>query len=631
MLETQSDVQLKQVQVCAEIGIECTNSNPAKRPDMQHIINRLGETKTMEGYVETGEITAQRVEYAPNELHKGTPHASGEASSEENSTEVTVAGTNPDNGFLQNTANLDVLNETMHRLDPDIRRCLEYCSIFPRGSMLRMGELVRLWIAQGFVKAGCATEDMEDVAGRYIKELVSCSFMQPIKTASGTGFRIHEVVHDLLDKVAKNCFRIENAPFKQKKFSLKKKGIRNARSRREEVWGGHVPRDVQHLFVQNYDGELITEEILGLENLRTLIIYVVQEDAPVEEKIIDSICKRLLELRVLAVAFSREHDPIKQANKFPVPDSISQLKHLSYLAFRTSSSWTVILPKTELNHIQVLDFGDGKIFEFTSAGLINLRHIFCSSIMKFPNIGRLTSLQTTSKVCVSNERGCDVKQLRNLNKLRGSLEISGLENVKSKEEALQANLATKERLTDLRLSWRDFHRRNSEVEAEVLEGMCPPVGLERLEIYFYRGSRYPDWMVGKQNGGPKDLQELKFRGCSQRGPGPKLVEAFPHLHVLHLVDCSWDALPGDMEHLSLLKKLCIWDCCNIRSLPTLPLSLEEFLLVGCNAKFTKSCEAVGHENWKKIEHIPTKHFDADSDDYDEIESLDSNGIAPQEL
>uniref|UniRef100_A0ACD5ZNH4 Uncharacterized protein n=2 Tax=Avena sativa TaxID=4498 RepID=A0ACD5ZNH4_AVESA len=251
--------------------------------------------------------------------------------------------------------------------------------------------------------------------------------------------------------------------------------------------------------------------------------------------------------------------------------------------------------------------------------------------MKFPNIGRLTSLQTISKVCVRNERGCDVKQLRNLNKLRGSLEISGLENVKSKEEALQANLAIKERLTDLRLSWQDFRRRNSEVEAEVLEGMCPPVGLERLEIYFYRGSRYPDWMVGEQNGGPKDLQELKFRGCSQRGPAPKLVDAFPHLHVLHLVDCSWDALPCNMEHLSLLKKLCIWDCCNIRSLPTLPQSLEEFLLVGCNPKFTKSCETVRHENWKKIEHIPTKHFEADSDDYDEIESLDSNGIAPQEL
>jgi hypothetical protein len=62
MLEkSQSKVQLEQVRVCAEIGIECTNFNPAKRPDTQHIISRFDEIESMDGYIETGMITSQQV------------------------------------------------------------------------------------------------------------------------------------------------------------------------------------------------------------------------------------------------------------------------------------------------------------------------------------------------------------------------------------------------------------------------------------------------------------------------------------------------------------------------------------------------------------------------------------------
>lgn len=37
---------MEQVRVCTEIGIECTENNPAKRPFIQHIISRLDETKS---------------------------------------------------------------------------------------------------------------------------------------------------------------------------------------------------------------------------------------------------------------------------------------------------------------------------------------------------------------------------------------------------------------------------------------------------------------------------------------------------------------------------------------------------------------------------------------------------------
>uniref|UniRef100_A0ACD5WP72 Uncharacterized protein n=1 Tax=Avena sativa TaxID=4498 RepID=A0ACD5WP72_AVESA len=428
---------------------------------------------------------------------------------------------------------------------------------------------------------------MEDIAVGYIQDLVSSSFLQPIRTSSDTDcFTIHYVIHDILDKVAENCFRIENAG-----------------SHRGEAWEGDVPRHIQHLLIHHYDGELIAETIIGLEYLHTLIVHVVGKDTTVEEKVIESICNRLPQLWVLAIAFSQEHDPIKQPNRFLFAKSISELKYLRYLSFRTGSSCMITLPSTvnELQHIQVLDFGDGYISKFTLAALVNLRHIL---------LGSFISLQTLLRPFeVSNEQGCELKQLRDLNKLRGKLDIRGLENVKSKAQALQANLAAKERLTALRLSWSyDVDTRCSpEVEADVLEGLCPPAGLQELMVYYFAGSRYPDWMVSKHSGGPKYLQVLFLWGCSQL-VSSGLAEAFPHLSVLRLFDCNWDTLPDNMEHLTSLKELWIYACENIRSLPTLPQSLEKFILFYCNEEFVKSCQIVGHAHWKKIEHILDKRF-----------------------
>ncbi|KAM0846418.1 hypothetical protein ACQ4PT_055683 [Festuca glaucescens] len=44
--KTWGETQLVQVRVCTEIAIQCTDSDPAKRPDTQHIIDRLGSTKS---------------------------------------------------------------------------------------------------------------------------------------------------------------------------------------------------------------------------------------------------------------------------------------------------------------------------------------------------------------------------------------------------------------------------------------------------------------------------------------------------------------------------------------------------------------------------------------------------------
>ncbi|XP_052136896.1 putative disease resistance protein RGA3 isoform X1 [Oryza glaberrima] len=503
-----------------------------------------------------------------------------------------------DADFWRDASKRDLLKETMgallwsyQQLDEQVRRCFAYCSIFPRRYRLKRDELINLWVAEGFIGSTDAGEEMEDVGGKYLDELVSASFLQQAgqqRAVSGAVdyFIVHDLLHDLAERVNRSdCFRIENG------------------------WTGVLPPNVRHLFVETYNKAMISDKILEMESLRTLIIYRHKQDIPFDKFM------RLKKLRVLSML------SVTTSNVFSFPASIGRLKHLRYLAFRTGRV-KLVFPSTFTNlyHLQVLDIGGCKDLVFSSGediNLLNLRHVISSADLNFRNIGSLTSLQTLSFFTAKKGPGYELRQLKHLSKLRGRLEMHGLENVQSKEEALEANLASKEHLKKLALVW-DKDTCCPEVQAEVLEGLYPPPELEKLEITNYHGSRYPDWMVGKQKG-PKNLHILSLSSCSGLGSSQKLSE-FVNLRSLGLYMCSWNALPDNMEQLTSLQTLVIYKCQNICSLPMLPRSLVQFVLRGCNPEFRRSCETIGDPNWQKIQHIANKEFDSNQVDVPKTET-----------
>uniref|UniRef100_A0ACD5UJR8 Uncharacterized protein n=1 Tax=Avena sativa TaxID=4498 RepID=A0ACD5UJR8_AVESA len=259
----------------------------------------------------------------------------------------------------------------------------------------------------------------------------------------------------------------------------------------------------------------------------------------------------------------------------------------------------------------VADFGGCIRLAFSSdqdmMNLVNLRGVIRKADLDFPNVGRLAWLNMLPFFTIRKKQGYEPHQLKHLNKLQDKLQIHGLENVRSKKEALEVNLAGKEKLTELVLQW---HKQSCtpEVQTKVLEGLCPSKYLERLDIRNYHGMTLPNWMMGEHNSGPKNLQELSLSGWNQLGLAPDFG-AFIHLHSLKLGNCSWDALPGNMERLTSLKKLEIWGCMNMQSLGTLPKSLEEFTVASCNHEFMQSCITASDPNWRRIEHIPKKTFE----------------------
>jgi hypothetical protein len=501
--------------------------------------------------------------------------------------------------FWKEVRDRDLLNETTgalwwsyHHLDEQIKRCFAYCSIFPSRHRLNRDELVKLWVAEGFIQTNNAEEDVEAVGRDYFHELLATSFVQPGGYYQGNSYYlVHDLMHDLAEHASgSDCFRVENDSRKA------------------------VPHDVRHLNVAN--ASMVNEDIFKLKSLRTLIIDYAYEEwqAPVNKDFFEKVFDKLPKLRVLTVKIS--WIGIMGGGVLRIPETIGHLKHLRYLAL-VMFERKLIIPTTftDLYNVQTVKFSNYSVLEVSGdmnmGNLTNLQHIIGEIEMLFPNIGRLTSLQTLESFGVWPEHGYELKQLGALNKLRGSLAILNLHNVKSKNEAQDAKLADKKRLTELRLSWVNYYYTNAtpEVEAEVLEGLCPPKDLKILEIWDYHGVTYPSWMMGKQNGGPTYLCKLWLDGCSQLGPAPELFECFIHLRELIISSCNWEHLPDNVKDLMCLKSLMIIRCPYFKLLPELPGSLQEIKVEACGEVFMRSCRQTGDPNWQKLQHVVVKEID----------------------
>ncbi|CAL4991099.1 unnamed protein product [Urochloa decumbens] len=248
------------------------------------------------------------------------------------------------------------------------------------------------------------------------------------------------------------------------------------------------------------------------------------------------------------------------------------------------------------------------------------------------------ALSVPTSIDQMKHRGYELKQLKHLNKLRGTLEINGLGIVGSKEEALEAHLTRKKGLTKLEMSFSCGWNRDQDIEAEVLEGLCPPEDLQELanrdqdieaavlledlqelanrdqdieaavllEDLQELANRDQD-IKAEHPDAPKCLQTLEISWCSRLASIPEDSVLFKRLLELRIKHCDWGSLPENMECLVSLQTLIIVGCNKMEFLPTLPQSLLKIDIIQCGVLST-TCQEEGHENWQKIQHIPEKRI-----------------------
>ncbi|CAK7333265.1 unnamed protein product [Dovyalis caffra] len=189
-------------------------------------------------------------------------------------------------------------------------------------------------------------------------------------------------------------------------------------------------------------------------------------------------------------------------------------------------------------------------------------------------IGRLSNLRTLSKFSIGeNGEGCNVGELKNLNHLRGHLEISGLGKVPDVNEVTEANLKNKEHLRSLDLA---FSFGVQEVITNVIEALQPHPNLEVLLVYDYGGSIFPSWMTLLTK-----LKDLKLLSCflgrypvTDQDSVTESIILFPKLKELTfrcMVEWeNWDTTTtsaATTRTMPYLRSLSLYDCPELKSIP----------------------------------------------------------------
>nr|CAD1828955.1 unnamed protein product [Ananas comosus var. bracteatus] len=85
-----------------------------------------------------------------------------------------------------------------------LKQCFAYCSIFPKDYEIDKDDLIRQWIALGFISSHETWTSTEDIGNEYFNDLLWMSFLQDVEEKyRKVTCRMHDLVHDLAQSVAR--------------------------------------------------------------------------------------------------------------------------------------------------------------------------------------------------------------------------------------------------------------------------------------------------------------------------------------------------------------------------------------------------------------------------------------------
>ncbi|KAH7565429.1 hypothetical protein JRO89_XS09G0205500 [Xanthoceras sorbifolium] len=98
-------------------------------------------------------------------------------------------------------------------LPSELKRCFLYCAIFPKDYVMKKDQLIKLWMAQDYLRTQ-RNKDVELVGEEYFEKLAMRSFFQDFERVEDDGSivscKMHDMVHDSAQYLTKNeCFSVE--------------------------------------------------------------------------------------------------------------------------------------------------------------------------------------------------------------------------------------------------------------------------------------------------------------------------------------------------------------------------------------------------------------------------------------
>ncbi|XP_073142670.1 disease resistance protein RPM1-like isoform X4 [Henckelia pumila] len=435
-----------------------------------------------------------------------------------------------------------------------LKACFLYLSIFPEDYLLAKWEVIRLWVAEGFVE-GKEGMTQEEVAETYLNDLLNRSLIQVADTyddGSPYLLRIHDILREYIVSKSREqkVFKVTSGGGGEMVYpdKIRVMAIHGRIKEREEFSNVKYLRSLFWLDFADSKSRLDFHKVLGhCKLLRVLNL----RKAPIE-----SIPNEVLKLDHL------KYLGLSSTNIKVIPKSIGNLQNLETLDLYQSEATELPIEILKLRRLRHLLMGSGSYYvgqglkapyEIGSY-LTSLQTLYwidadeTDGIKIVGEVGKLTQLRRLGITKLRREDGRDLcSSLVKLTNLRW-LYISGINEAEVHLEKFPGWLCWLHGLTAVQLWWS----RLIEDPLQHLEDLPKLVCLQ-MGMFAYEGEE----LIFK-GGKFKKLERLSL--LKLRGLKSVRVEkdCMPHLKRLDLEECEeMEELPEGIEHLSNLEHVSI--------------------------------------------------------------------------
>ncbi|CAD5183439.1 unnamed protein product, partial [Musa acuminata subsp. malaccensis] len=401
-----------------------------------------------------------------------------------------------------------------------LKQCFLYCALFKEDYVFRRSDVVRLWIAEGFVEAR-GDASLEETGEQYHRELLHRSLLQSVQLYD-LDYDEHSKMHDLLRSLGHFLSRDESL------------FISDVQNEWRSVAATMKLRRLSTVATETMGIRDIVSWTRQNESVRTLLLEGIRGSV----KNIDDSLKNLVRLRVLHLSYT---------NIDILPYYIGNLIHLRYL--NVSHSRVTELPESicNLTNLQFLIlFGCRQLTQIPQGidRLVNLRTLDCgyTHLESLPcGIGRLKLLNELVGFVVNKATGsCPLEELGSLQELRylfiERLERAWLEGDPGRDTSV---FKGKQKLKNLYLHCSSTLTSDGHTEEEIERmekvldvALHPPSSVVSLRLQNFFGLRYPSWMASAS-----------------------ISSLLPNISHLELTNCDhWPLLPplGKLPSLEFL-------------------------------------------------------------------------------
>ncbi|XP_078153847.1 putative disease resistance protein RGA3 isoform X2 [Carex rostrata] len=461
-------------------------------------------------------------------------------------------------------------------LPAHLKPCFLFSSMYPKDYMIKKMDLIKLWIAHGYVESWSNRKIIE-IGVEYYNELKERSFLDDATTRfKEESCKLHDIIHDLARLISEN-----------EHYSVE---INHPLYIQERT----VPRESYHLYVRGsmgYVNKILQQTMKGL---RTIFMDIHWGDV--------TLCN-LTQFEVLRVLI------LKWDRLTKIPHSISKLKHLTYLSI--TSKYLKVLPlsigllynllalEAHCKYLEYLpeNIGDLANLQFLSirANIKNLPKSLCSltnllelaihnqktirdrfldyvphGLVNFPSLTKVSAMWNVRSI----------GWLKDMKDLKGMISIGRLKNINNLEDAKRANLRNKCKLEILELYW-NYHvaignNVDSKLVLDLVPGACEGriVGADDINFSLLECLQpHPNLKVLRVGGYPSAIVPGWMRD-------PLLLKSIQQLRLERLGYI--ESLP--FGNLHTLKYLYITGCFSIRTmqLEQLPSQLESLYVFCCD-------------------------------------------------